>query len=413
VKRALTLGAIGLLVLVTALIVFWVSVDPLEPASPSTARTAVDDSRPTLAAPAPPPPTSRSPATPIADAGTTPAPITARRFTVPTSDTNPGEQFLDGIAKRVSAIGSRLRSASLLREGLRTNAVMAKRDVDAWCKAVAANPNPIPEGQCTRDAGPWLNPRVPWEGGGPSPFDLPDALAKSLGEPTWPKLAPASVAGLDTTWLRELGAYDCWSIAASGPFHDSTLPLYSRPMVRFYVLMRWARVRWIQALETGELETARDEVRHFAQLVASTQTLLGNMFALTLLRNEAVAVAEARARGMTVSWEPYDPEALRNAQRLLVNSPRFLFPGVDEDTAKKALACAPRRCMMTMEALGARRTVDRYSEAAPPGASSEGCDAELVKLTDAARPDTAVDLVEGGGVDEWLNNPLVPKEVSR
>lgn len=153
----------------------------------------------------------------------------------------------------------------------------------------------------TRDAGPFLNPRVAWTGDekeiaawrarqqGPPPlFTIPDAVQKKVD--SWPKgswvdhAADIDYRELPLDLFVQLAEYDHWDIERNSPLADfiGTDP-FEAPLIDPMVLQRLARLRLMQALQEGSFDRAAGEVDQLARLLHSTETLIGAISAIAVL----------------------------------------------------------------------------------------------------------------------------------
>lgn len=184
------------------------------------------------------------------------------------------------------------------------------------------------------DAGAFLNPRVTWVGDHPSiaayratqgnaasALALPEELKQRLSE--WSKAWPAHAAdvdlsGLDFQWMRELARYDHWDIDTGSPIAwMKPFSWISAPLPSYVDLQHWAKLRLLKGEQHDDIVTAAAEVRELARLVASTELLLGDMMAISILKQERRAYERARARERsTAGWQPLEDEDLDRWRRV-------------------------------------------------------------------------------------------------
>lgn len=260
--------------------------------------------------------------------------------------------------------GAGAAALALLHDFLRANAAAAERYVDRYCEearplAAARAFSPSPR---TRDAALYLGVRTDWEDGRVGLLHLPGSLTGRMRDPpqAWRSLGAADLAGLDFSWMRELLAYDFWSLSADGPLDaESRAPALAAPLPDFVLLQSWAKLRLVKGRAEGDLAQATLEVRHLGSLIASTGTFLGELIRAALYGLERAVWADA-------GLQPPDPppsaaEALRQRHALFAGV-YFLYPGVPRAVRERALGCIPTRCSALQEAV---TMVSAMREAAP------------------------------------------------
>lgn len=172
---------------------------------------------------------------------------------------------------------------------------------------------PLLEAQGTaRDAGPFLNPRVKWEGGAgaefaiqryrqslggsaPQGFSLPEDIlrqVRSREAHCRTRVQCIRVAQtfdfnkVDLSWMSELKQFDHWDIEIGSPRALYSGPEVDAPVVDFMELTRHcARLRLFEGLQRHRLDAALGEVLHLARLIHSTETLLGAMASLAVIQD--------------------------------------------------------------------------------------------------------------------------------
>lgn len=162
-------------------------------------------------------------------------------------------------------------------------------------------------------------------------------------------MGPDLYAGLDFAWMKELLAFDHWSMMTAGPLRDGpTQSFMEAPIPNFVTLQNWAKLRLLKGLHEGDLASASLEVRHLAMLCATTGTLVGDMIRLAILGIER-GFSEEHQLPNAPALTQAEAQRLRGASFAAVD---FLLPGVDPATRTKALKCLPNRCTALVEALG-------------------------------------------------------------
>lgn len=145
----------------------------------------------------------------------------------------------------------------------------------------------------TRDAGPFLNSKLPWTSTqstksvleefqakqGFSPLVIPDEVSKSLkqAEKEWISIDSKQVAEVDTQWLHSLKEYDYWNIDKNGPADllrridlKAPIPEFSSNWLKIHLIKAKGSTpeAWLQALE---------DVLHFGELSLTSEWLIGSM----------------------------------------------------------------------------------------------------------------------------------------
>lgn len=151
----------------------------------------------------------------------------------------------------------------------------------------------------TADAGQILNSRL-----AKNDFGLPVDLSVEWQRDWIKKPIPTAMENADLTWMRELLNYDHWDFFKHGPASEligaEAPPAnpFTVPIPDLRTLQTAAKLRLRRALDRGNLMPALEEVRHMARLVYTTETLVGSMVAVALLRHERLAVDEAIQRNI-------------------------------------------------------------------------------------------------------------------
>jgi hypothetical protein len=234
---------------------------------------------------------------------------------------------------------------------------------------------------------------------------LPEALVTRMGTPprNWLTFTEADWAGLDFGWLRELAAFDHWSLTGDGPVknQDQTVA-FEEPMPSFMMLMQWQKLRLMKGLRDGDLAQATVETRHLGRLIESTGTLLGLMILASMNGVELLVWQQA---GLPVPPGAWSDDERGRVRRLGLSSPFFLYPGVSEAVRAKALACAANRCSMLAEgidgAAALREVTPQAGEDLQWLLGQHPCDEALARRQVAAQPlplEKLKDLTESPGV---------------
>jgi len=202
------------------------------------------------------------------------------------------------------------------------------------------------------DAGPWLNPRMSWDGGASpagSELTLPDGLADRLREwgDTWTEhAADIDWSSLDFAWMRAVADYGFWSILPGGPLEHLEHPRFgSMPLPSFIALQTWAKLRLLAARQKGDHGIASRELRQVAWLCHSTELLIGSMVAVAILGLERRAYVSALAGKVEVgAWKPFDEEWIADARAVGFAAPGFANPMIGDALVERARVVKAARC---------------------------------------------------------------------
>ncbi|MBC7458000.1 MAG: hypothetical protein H7235_06955 [Bdellovibrionaceae bacterium] len=176
------------------------------------------------------------------------------------------------------------------------------------------------------DAGAFLNSKIQWSGQNQiSEITVPEILDAKWNKGWLTADIPLALKKTDLDWIAKLKDFDHWDLFVSGP--NARLigedPVfvnpYACPLPEFGFLSRAVRLHLRRALDRGDISSALDQVRHLARLVYTTETLIGSMEAVSILKMERAAYDEAWKRGIIVSstYEPISSEALAKMKTTL------------------------------------------------------------------------------------------------
>jgi hypothetical protein len=240
-------------------------------------------------------------------------------------------------------------------------------NVDFFCEQqslLAADPwfrEPRPEG----DAGPLLNPWMPWDSGPVakgSPLAIPAHLPQSfLDFQDWLS-SKADLSTVDFGWMAQLHAYDRWDFLKNRPIPiREPFDLISEPMPQVGHLILWARLRLLHGLRIGQPLAAARDVRHLAWLVYRTDSLIGAMVAATLLDTERLAHASLKAP--PPEWRPMTSEQVARMRAVVTSGYVFSYPHIAVEVAKKSRRCGEpvARCVSMAEAAFMARILEPWA----------------------------------------------------
>ncbi len=164
----------------------------------------------------------------------------------------------------------------------------------------------------------------------------------------WRGFGPTDYAGLDFTWMRDLLAFDHWTLMTAGPLRDGRdLPAFEQIIPNFVTMLHWSKLRLAKGLNEHDLAQASLEVRHLATICASTSTLVGEMVRLSMLTLEREFF---EAQGLPPLDGAITPQTKQHARSAGFAARNFLMSGVPIAVKKKALACSQTRCATINEA---------------------------------------------------------------
>ncbi len=201
-----------------------------------------------------------------------------------------------------------------------------------------------------RDAGPFLNARVPRLGEPPAEevehfpiARLPhEARLQLRGDPP-PDYAAVNLTqvGLDFRWMTALLAYDHWQWEAPDrPVPERLTQFTDYPMPDFMELRAWARLRLESALDEPEPILTLGEVRHLAGLVYSTHTLVGALVAVEMLDDERRVVEAWRAANpkAELRWTSLTEDDVARARRAIWGFRGYVHLHTDPELMQLVLA---------------------------------------------------------------------------
>ena len=311
-------------------------------------------------------------------------------------------------------------------EALEKNAANADAYVDKLCSESAKlrdhPPMPAPTGN-DHDAAEFMAPLIDYE----KPLDQPpgalhltDELRAHLlaGFPDWSqRISDGDLAGLDFGWMKQLSAYDHWSLLAAGRLKDfAPTDFFTTPIPNYVSLMQWAKLRFALARRRGDHANASVEVRHLADLIRSQNLLISEAVAVAMYKIDGSARGGAVAAGGDVSgWPTVDTVGLDTDRSEAFAAMYFTYPGVKPETLRKAVACMPAPCAALGEGAGANRAFGAYSsdnlQLVLELAKSHGCEQALFDRAVASREVSAQEAWEQAGdtldgqIPKYLGQP--------
>jgi hypothetical protein len=339
------------------------------------------------------------PATPAAAVATTPLAHVSRqagpRATAPAAiSPDAGSSGSANPAVFAGIVG--FQNSFAVSKALSLNADAAEANLDKLCDE--ARKAPLLHGEGGADAADFMAPRMDYEAPldkPPGALHLPDELRSRISSygAEWPtRISAADLAGLDFGWLTELAQFDRWTVLTAGRLREVPAgnALYY-PIPNYSSLMHWAKLRLALGLRRGDAVSAAAEVRHLVKLIRSQRLLISEMVSIAMLRSDVRArEVAAAARADLTGWEAIDPVMLDSQRRASFASMYFTYPGVREETLRKASHCMPSPCSALIEGVVAARSYGRF------GArdnlplirelyAANGCEPAMLERMDAAR----------------------------
>ena len=183
-------------------------------------------------------------------------------------------------------------------------------------------------------------------------LNLPEALRKLDKTEQIKQARTLDLKGLDFGWMKPLPDYDHFNFTRieSNQALLQKMP-YALPVLMqfpdFMLLRQWARLRLLQALNTGEMAQAARESRQLALLMLNSDSLIGSMVAVEMLRDESQIFKAWKVS--LPGWEPMSDETLMRARRALRATPGFfmvqrtpadLFKQLSQDPQARVGLCA-------------------------------------------------------------------------
>jgi hypothetical protein len=212
------------------------------------------------------------------------------------------------------------------------------------------------------DAGPWLNPILPWRipsgadrlrralehfragpgGQGARVLQIPEALhaqLEQLGHQFILHARDVGDAGVDLAWMAQLAGFDRWSYLWDSLLAEIELKSpddasfgWSLPDLDAAQMHELVKLRLMRGQREGKFDEAAREVRQLARLLATAPSLSVALLAPRLLRDELQAreaLADAR-QPAPAPPEQLDAETLQRIERTILNVPVTPWLPVEE-----------------------------------------------------------------------------------
>lgn len=204
-----------------------------------------------------------------------------------------------------------------------------------------------------KDAGPFLNPLVPWERDRKSSLVLSEELTKKLNDHDWVALnLDFDALKLDFSWMKKLQDYDYWA----PDFNNPRIKIEERPGLSqlpfpdYRILTNWGKLRLIHGRKTKTMPQALKEVRQLARLIYTNDFLVSSVVSIAMLRNEA-AFVKAYNPKIFEGWQTIPEEDLVRAKRYFWAMPLFVDPRLTLETYERLSAGNVGQCQMISEGM--------------------------------------------------------------
>jgi len=176
------------------------------------------------------------------------------------------------------------------------------------------------------DAGTFLNSRIQWSGHDQqAEIVVPEIPSVKWNNEWLTADIPSVLMETNLTWVKKLKTFDYWDLFESGPNarlvgdKPEIVSPYSFPIPDFSFLSRAAKLHLRRAFDRGDIVQALSDIRHLARLVYTTETLVGSMTAVNLLKIERAAYEEAVKRKIAIAsdYAPISSEAIAKMKTTL------------------------------------------------------------------------------------------------
>ncbi len=202
-----------------------------------------------------------------------------------------------------------------------------------------------------KDAGPYLNAIVHWDGFGPSKIQLPKEVSDNLRDKNWVAYEPDFKAlKLDFAWMEKLADFDHWASDDNNPhIKPSERPVFQTMTFPGYMeLTNWAKLRLIHGRKTQTMPKALAEVRQLARLIYTNDYLVSAMVAVAILRHEGKFVQNYNPK-IFGNWKTIPEDTLLRAKRYFWAMPELVDPRLTDDTYQRFSAFSAGKCQMISE----------------------------------------------------------------
>lgn len=220
-------------------------------------------------------------------------------------------------------------------------------DIRSWYRPPTETP--------TRDAAPYLHPRMAWDGADDWLAEVPPDIRGSLALPhalrygqfatpwTSTVLTDDMLEQLDFSWFEDIKQYDFWETTNAAP-PSVRVPLIDRPFMIYVQLAQWSAYRLLAGQQTGTLRKAIEDVRHLAYLLLTTEDYIAVVIAASIYEYAATAAQTFDPNGADVRPTVEQARRLRRATTASIvylshSVPRDLFERAASDAIGTPMLC--------------------------------------------------------------------------
>ena len=213
-----------------------------------------------------------------------------------------------------------------------------------------------------KDAGPYLNSIVHWDGQGPSKIQLPREVSDKLREKDWVSYEPDfKTLNLDFTWMEKLNEFDHWASDQNNPYINlAERPMFqSIPFPGYMELTNWAKLRLIHGRKTKTLPKALADVRQLARLIYTNDYLVSSMVAIAILRHEGKFTLKG--------WNSIPEDVLVRAKRYFWATAEMVDPRLTDETYQRFSGIIVGQCQMISEGMNKNIIIRDHLQKVYPG----------------------------------------------
>lgn len=219
--------------------------------------------------------------------------------------------------------------------------------VDGYCseaEKLAADPF-FHQARTHGDAAAVLNGWVAWENGkgspvlpAGSPLTVPPGLPQTSRDmPDW-LTRELDLSKLDFSWMEKLHAYDYWTITDFPGRSGAKFTYLEMRLPWFVSLQTWAKFRLRAGIARKEPLPAARDVRQLAWLSYRSDSLIGAMVAVAILKLERDA-HDAHPE-LAEGWSPMEPAQLERMKQVMWGATNYAHVVAGAEVARKSRTCA-------------------------------------------------------------------------
>ncbi len=263
-----------------------------------------------------------------------------------------------GVATLGTLVGLQEYAAAKIKqdqERIRVLAAMHLKDFLNDQKIVGENSFFV-RSEHARDAGPFLNARIPWVEGNSAPDRNKGEFTKGLSDvessfKSWKDMwlehaGELNYSRFNLAWMGQLESFDYWEIEKNSPAADlfsknPSIPgyLYGHPLPDFISFERLAKIRLMKGVAEKQVLAALRETRQLAKMLYTTEHLPGLIVAHAILGLERRAYEYALQQHLLKQseWEVLPESTCKRANRILLASATYFSLFTEPDILRTAL----------------------------------------------------------------------------